>query len=932
MPIYNRSQCSPVLACQKPHKGTRKRQPSCVDARARMLLRLVALAVLSALALPVHGANVGTDTQPLALREGWRLQSGCEIQAQGEAISSSGFEDKGWYAVSVPATVLAAQVSAGEFKDPYYSDNLRKIPGTSYPVGENFSNLPMPADSPYHCGWWYRKQFVIPAAEKGRTIWLRFRGINYRANVWLNGKRIADSTQVAGAYRTYEFDITANALPGKTNVVAIETFAPTETDLGINWVDWNPCPPDKDMGLWGAVDLVTSGPVSVRSPLVVTHLADSSGEVADLTAYAELHNASPRAVKGNVTADLAGVMVKQVIELQPGEDKTVVFDPRTYPELHLKHPALWWPYQMGTPHLETATVSFEENGKISDEQSVRFGIREVTSELTDKGFRLFKVNGKPVLIRGAGWSQDMLLRENPAHLEQQFSLVKDMHLNTIRLEGKLETEDFFRLADERGILVMLGWCCCDQWEHWDKWTAENRAVSAASLRSQMLRLRHHASLLVWLNGSDGPPPADVEKAYLDIEAETHWPNPTLSSASQSPTTVSGKSGVKMTGPYDYVAPSYWLTDTNRYGGAYGFNTETSPGPAIPTLSSLKKFIPESSIWPPNDIWSLHYGGEGFKKLTVYNEALEASYGPAKDLEDYLRVSQTMAYTGERAMFEAYGRNKYTSTGVIQWMLNNAWPSMIWHLYDYYLDAGGGYYGTKKACEPVHVQYSDDDHSVYVVNSEYHPSVPLEVSVNLYDFQLKPLFSQRTTVTPEADSSLKALTIPEDKFSATSSIQFVELSLKNAHGEIVSRNFYWVPAKLTEFDWSKTDYTHTPAISHEDLTALRQLPKAEVESSLQLGPDGTLEVHLKNPSKALAFQVNVDAVDGAGRDVSPLPWSDNYIELMPGESRILTAKPAAAGTEASVVVSGWNIPSATLRLASHDSALAHPIAKPRSTGY
>ena len=277
--------------------------------------------------------------------------------------------------------------------------------------------------------------------------------------------------------------------------------------------------------------------------------------------------------------------MKQSVELRPGEDKTVVFDPQQYAELHVKHPALWWPYQMGTPHLETATVIFEENGKISDEQSVRFGIREVTSELTDKGFRLFKVNGKPILIRGAGWSQDMLLRRTPRTSSNSLGLVKDMHLNTIRLEGKLETEDFFRLADEQGILVMLGWCCCDQWEHWDKWTAENHAVSAASLRSQMLRLRHHASLLVWLNGSDGPPPADVEKAYLEIETETHWPNPVLSSASQTPTTVTGKSGVKMTGPYDYVAPSYWLTDTNRYGGAYGFNTETSPGPAIPTLAA-----------------------------------------------------------------------------------------------------------------------------------------------------------------------------------------------------------------------------------------------------------------------------------------------------------------------------------------------------------
>jgi exo-1,4-beta-D-glucosaminidase len=917
---------------QQPKLPIPERGPISLMRILRVLPGIFAWSFFSVMSSASYGSDTGPGTQPLALREGWRLQSGCKIEAQGEAISTDGFDDKIWYPVTVPATVLAAQVAAGEFKEPYYSDNLRKIPGTSYPVGENFSNLPMPADSPYHCGWWYRKQFVLPAADKGRTIWLRFGGINYRANVWVNGKRIADSTQVAGAYRTYEFDISADAIPGKPNVIAVETFAPTETDLAINWVDWNPCPPDKDMGLWGAVDLVTSGPVSVRSPLVVAHLADSSGEVADLTTYAELHNTSNHSVKGDVTASVAGVRVKQAVELQAGESKTVVFDPQTYPELQVKHPALWWPYQMGTPHLETVTVAFEENGKLSDEQSVRFGIREVTSELTDKGFRLFKVNGKPILIRGAGWSQDMLLRQDSARLEQQFRLVEDMHLNTIRLEGKLETEDFFRLADERGILVMLGWCCCDQWEHWDKWTAENHAVSAASLRAQMLRLRHHASLLVWLNGSDGPPPADVEKAYLDIEAAIHWPNPVLSSASQTPTTVSGKSGVKMTGPYDYVAPSYWLTDTNRYGGAYGFNTETSPGPAIPTLSSLKRFIPESSIWPPDDIWSLHYGGEGFKKLTVYNEALEASYGPSKDLDDYLRVSQTMAYTGERAMFEAYGRNKYTSTGVIQWMLNNAWPSMIWHLYDYYLDAGGGYYGAKKACEPLHVQYSYDDHSVYVVNSEYRADAPLEVSVEVYDLNLNQLFSQRTTITSEADSSLKALTIPEDKFSGASSIQFVELSLRNAQGEVISHNFYWVPEKLTEFDWSKTDYTHTPAISHEDLTALRRLPRAELESSLQVQSDGTMAVHLKNPSKALAFQVSVDAVDASGSDISPLPWSDNYIELMPGESRILTAKPNAGETEASVVVSGWNIPSKTLRPALQQNALAPPIARPRPAGY
>ena len=191
----------------------------------------------------------------------------------------------------MPSTVLAAQVAAGEFKDPYYGDNLRNIPGTTYPVGENFSNLPMADDSPYHCGWWYRKEFVVPAADKGRTLWLRFGGINYRANIWVNGKRIADSTQVAGAYRTYEFDVTDYALPGKTNVVAVETFAPTETDLGINWVDWNPCPPDKDMGLWGAGRSGHKWPCLRAISAGVTHFTDARSKKADLTVYAELHNA-----------------------------------------------------------------------------------------------------------------------------------------------------------------------------------------------------------------------------------------------------------------------------------------------------------------------------------------------------------------------------------------------------------------------------------------------------------------------------------------------------------------------------------------------------------------------------------------------------------------------------------------------------------------
>ena len=879
-----------------------------------MRLSLLSAVVCALGSLPALAVSTDALHSNMPLRDGWTVQSACKLQAEGAAISATGFHPDHWYATTVPSTVLATQVASGEFKDPYFGKNLRNIPGANYPIGHSFAELNMPPDSPYYCGWWYRREFAVPAGDKGKTIWLHFGGINYRADVWVNGKKIADKSQVAGVYRTYNFDVTGFIQPGKPNVVAVETFAPvSDKDLGINWVDWNPCPPDKDMGLWGTVDLETTGPVSLRSPMATTHFTDSSLQEAQLTVYAELHNSTDKPIHGDVTGTVANVQIEQAVDLAPHEDHTIAFTPERFPQLRVKNPRVWWPWQMGAPNLETLTLRFVDSGKTSDEQSVRFGIREMTSELTDKGYRLFRVNDKPILVRGAGWSQDMLLREDPARLRDQFRLVRDMHLNTIRLEGKMETEDFFQLADEQGILVMLGWCCCDQWEHWKDWTPENYSVAAASLRSQMLRIRHHASLLVWLNGSDNAPPAFVESAYLKIEEETHWPNPTLSAASSQTTQPSGKNGVKMAGPYDWVDPSYWYVDTNKYGGAYGFATEISPGPAIPSLASLKKFIPSDQIWPQNADWAYHFGGGEFTKLTVFDQAMNATYGQAHSAEDYVRIAQTMSYDSERAMYEAYGRNKYTSTGVIQWMLNNAWPSMIWHLYDYYLEADGGYFGTKKACEPLHIQYSYDDHSVVVVNSLYQAAPAATADIHLYDVNLKTLFSQQKQVELAADSSVRMLTIPANAFSG-SKVYFVDLSLKDAKGTVLSRNFYWIPAKLSTFDWAKTDYTHTPASAHEDMTALLSLPKAAVEAQMKTvdSPDGRrVDLLVHNPTQALAFQVSFAARTADGNLIAPVFWSDNYIELLPGESRTITATlPKNAPRNTAILISGWNVATVT----------------------
>jgi exo-1,4-beta-D-glucosaminidase len=642
--------------------------------------------------------------------------------------------------------------------------------------------------------------------------------------------------------------------------------------------------------------------------MVDTHLSGSS-DVAELTVYGEVHNASAQRVSGTAAIALLGIQAEQPVTLESGESRTVVFTPEQFPKLRVKHPPLWWPYQMGEPHLEALRMSFRTGGKVSDERVAQVGIREVTSELTDKGARLFRVNGKPVLVRGGGWSGDMLLREQPQRLEQEFEMVRDLHLNAIRLEGKLETDEFYRLADEQGVLVIAGWCCCDIWEQWAKWTPENYDVAAASLRAQMLRIRNHPSLLVWLNGSDNPPPPKVEQMYLDIERDMHWPNPTLSSASARETTVSGKSGVKMTGPYDYVAPSYWLTDPGKVGGAWGFNTETSPGPAIPTESSLRRFLPAASLWPTSDDWHYHSGSGGFANTSIFDTAMEQSYGKPQSLAEYERSAQAMAYDGERAMFEAYGRNKYTSTGVVQWMLNNAWPSMIWHLYDYYLDAGGGYYGARKACEPLHVQYSYDDHSVVVVNSTYQAVPGLHVKAAVYDLQLHPVYEHDTAIDANADSSDRAFSIPAELLTNDGNLHFVRLALTDGTGRELSENFYWVPAKLAEFDWNHDDYRYTPAFQEPDLRALGALPPAHVAvETVKTGADGRTTVRLRNDSQTLAFQIALRALDEHAAPVEPAFWSDNYVSLLPGETKTLTVHPSShGGTRISAIeVRGWNL--------------------------
>src|SRR6266567_8807361 len=375
------------------------------------------------------------------LREHWAIQSSAQVKEKGDVLSQQVFQPRSWYPATAPSPVVGTLVEDKVYSDPFVGMNPRLMPGCSYPIGANFSLRPMPEESPFRVSWWYRTEFQLPAGYRDRNIWLHLDGINFRANVWLNGKQIATSDQIAGTFRLHELNIRDMARAG-LNTLAIEVFAQQPDDLGWTWVDWSPMPPDKNMGIFRDVYITSSGPVTLRYPQAVTHFDLPSLEVAHLTVNAEVHNASNREIEGTLSARIDGMRLSQSVKLGPLETKSVTFTPDEFPNLNIDHPRVWWPIHQGPQNLYNLEMEFATDGSVSDRQNTRFGIREITSTLTDQKHRLFRVNGKDILIRGGGWASDVFLRFTAERVKSEFQYVRDMNLNLIRLEGQLQPDYF----------------------------------------------------------------------------------------------------------------------------------------------------------------------------------------------------------------------------------------------------------------------------------------------------------------------------------------------------------------------------------------------------------------------------------------------------------------------------------------------------------
>jgi len=832
----------------------------------------------------------------LVLKDNWAIQSSGELNADGETISLTGFKAETWYPTSVPTTVLAALVANNVFPDPYYGTNITDLPGSITGRGRE-----MPEESPFKIPWWYRTEFDLPANFKGKHIWLNFHSINYKANIWINGKLVADTNSIEGAYRLFNLDISEEAMPGEKNCLALEIFPPKGMDLTITWVDWNPTPPDRGMGIWYDVSINVTGAVVIEKPHIVTKLNLPSNDEAKLSVTAEVHNTENKPVKGTLKGTIEDISFSKEVTLEAGEAQLVQFLPDAYPQLVIANPRLWWPHTVGPQNLYDLNLSFKVSGRTTDKDNVRFGIREITSWMNnfdDHHTKVFQVNGQNIVIRGGGYVQDLMLRPSNERTDADIAYAKHMNLNALRMEAPRGSDYMFERCDEEGILLMVGWCCCSSWERWRNWTPHTGDVAELSWKDQIVHLRNHPSVFTWLYGSDYFPPPEVEKRYIKVLEEYDNTRPYESSATSDSSTVTGLSGVYM-GPfprvYAYFPPSYWYTKLE-------FNTEAGPtGEQIPPLETMRMMMPEKDLWPMSESWDLRLHNRFYP---IAREALESRYGKPKGVKEYTVKSQVFQNEAVRAMFEAYAGNKYRSSGIIYWMYNSAWPKMYWQLYDYFFMPNGAFYGAKNACEPLHIQYCYDDNSVKIVNCYYKDFTGLTASAKIFDFNMTEVWSDEVNVNIAPDDSKPVMTV--DISSPVTNVYFLKLDLTDGSGEPMSSNFYWLSANGDE---------------DADFTDLDKLPMTDVNiTTSELQQEGSkykLVVNIYNPGGELAFAINPKILKAASKDpVLPVFWDDNYISLLPGEKKTLQVEfdtKYLDGAYPLLKVEGWNVNSVEIEL-------------------
>ena len=765
--------------------------------------------------------------------------------------------------------------------------------------------------------WWFRSHFDLDLSSyDGGLILLHINGINYKSDVYIDGKLVEEKDKIIGTFVKYTLDIT-NFIDKnlKTHYVAFDIDRPhnhwrisNETDLAISFVDWNPEAPDSNMGIWQPVDVEIFDQIqlTVSSAFVKTEIAENR---INLEIILHIKNWEEKSVETSFTVQIGNFIRLKVkaLSFEPLEEKQIVLDSDSYRDLSIKYDAekLWWPYQMGKQTMHTLTIKFSNY-----EYTKQVGFKQIESEY-DEELRIvvYKINQKKILLKGAGWTPDLFLRQSPENYYNHIKYVRDMGLNVIRLEGKSEGEEFYEYCDKMGILVIPGWNCADAWQRWKLWDETVRRLSDKSVISQIRKLAPHPSVIIFILGSDYGPTNGVEERWRDIFEKEKWPNEILSSAAASSKGDEYPTGVKMSGPYSWVPPNYFFlekTRSNNYGGAFGFLSEGGPGENPLRLGSIEKVFSKDNLTAyEGDSWNYHCGNKKvFGDLTKLTNPIKERFGLITDFDDFMRKSSAIVYESHRAMYEAYECFRYKSTGVIQWMLNNAWPSNIWHLYDYFMTPTPAYFATKKATEKIHGLYNYDDYSVYLTNNFFYDfDSNINLDIYVIDKDGKNILKKinKNIVKLNSDETQKIETIND--YYDNNCILHLEYSYNDDGKNILLTNTYFLNKKMDVLNYTQVTFYNIGIIEYADLKFLDGLQKVSISASIlskdyfEEGDKKKVRYNLKIENKgdaiALLLEMKIyhqTSPNDENREIIvPIIWSDNYFSIRGKKSYETTAE-------------------------------------------
>jgi len=870
---------------------------------------------------------------------GWRLASALDVGSAAE-ISRPGYDAARWLAATVPGTVLTTLVDRGIYPDPAYGLN----------------NLAIPESLNKH-DWWYRTEFDAPALPGDRRTQILFNGVNYASQVWLNGERLGTTT---GAFIRGRFDVTGR-LRARRNILSVRVSPPPHPGIpneqsikggagenggmmmldGPTFVategwDWIPGVRDRNTGIWQDVELRATGDVRLGDPRVVTTLPLPDRSRADVTITAELTNLSGTRIAGELTAAFDDVRIAKRVMLQPGAN-SVALTPAEYTALRVRNPKLWWPNGYGEPALHRLKLAFVTVAGVSDETTLRFGIREITYELSafdgngrlrrveydpaqaggrrlidgshpgihDAGkafavslapgaeglpglkllpddplspFLIVRVNGQRIAVRGGAWGMDdFMKRVSRARLEPYFRLSRDAHMNILRNWVGQDTEEaLYDLADEYGILVWN-----DFWESTQDYNleAQDPQLFLQNAADVVSRFRNHPSIMVWIGRNEGVPQPilneGLERLTRELDGTRYYAG------------SSNRINLQNSGPYSYRPDEEYFTKLSK-----GYAVEVGL-PSFSTLESFKASVPPSEQWPITDSWAYHdWHQAGNGDTHGFVAALTARFGAPTSLADFERKAQMMNYDGHRAVFEGMNAGLWRETsGRMLWMTQPAWPSNVWQLYSSDYDTHASYYGAKKAAEPVHIQLDRPHDTITVVNTTLAPLTGAKLRARVIALDGRVLVDRREAIDVAANSVRHADTLDLARWMAAGPV-LVKLELGDALGRPLSDNFYW------------------RAAADADLRRLNDfLPGVVALTAVSRGVDAEeriVEVELSDPGAAPVLAIKLTLQDAVGERVLPAYYDDNYVSLLPGERRTLRIRYPASGTAAAkVALRGWN---------------------------